>query len=900
MALVAKGVCQSSQVKTQLSLEEEREGDSNREKRDVQEMVPKSCSFFAYLTTILLVFGSYYLAKHFHSLLPPPITKSSPNVFVSSRARASLDKLANFGPRPTGSYSNEVAAVQLILGIVNNTKTFAVNKNIDIQFEVQKVSGSFQLVKFLDGFVQSYDGVQNVVVRVSAKDGRQDKSAILVNAHFDSVPQGPGASDDAISCAIMLEVIRVIANSPDIILNNDVIFLMNGAEETILAASHGFITQHRWSKDIIAFINLEAAGSGGKELLFQSGPGHSWLLQAYIDAAPHPFASVLGQEVFQSGLIPSDTDFRIFRDYGHLPGLDVAFIQNGYVYHTDHDTSARIPDGSIQRAGDNVLAVLTNLAGNKNIGADGSSNQTSVFFDLLGLCMVEYPAWVGVCLNVLLAVLGFGAVVVDVELCGKKMDVRRGECFKAILVCVLSDVLVIVVSVACSTMTGFVLGVSGFSMSWFYRTSLLFFLYSVPTLAVTFAILSKVKSYLLNHGNWGGFIEIFYFDSIIIVFGVISLLLTVFGIHSAFIFSLSLGLNLVWWATVRLLSTKLNPNTWSSFMFYIIIQLFPLTIWSYIIQIVFTVFLPIMGRRGSQKNPDIMMGLMTSFLLIILIQFILPIIISLKKQVWMTASLILIFIITILLVVFTSLGFPYSGDPVHPSQQRINILHTKRSFYNSDGSINSSDSGYLTIRADYHWAFSLLKAVPEYQNCHQVSDLDCDERLGCGFPQNRFKLRGAKTNLWVEAPQPNLKHLTPVSLQLISVNRLADHPDLHNVTIQVSGPSRVLLLMSPFKGVNIQSWSFTEEISDGAVWKDGRFSYYIQFIQGLNPRVRSFWMLVSGWSEGQPLMEVSLAGHYDHGQGKIGPGESDFVDQHPSWTSTSAWTVDYKYYLVNP
>ena len=197
--------------------------------------------------------------------------------------------------------------------------------------------------------------MQNIIVKVESNHGAKD--ALLVNCHFDSVPQSPGASDDAVSCAIMLEVLEVLTSSPQPLKHN-LIFLFNGAEENMLPGSHGFITQHMWAKEIRAFINLEACGSGGRELVFQTGPSHPWLVEAYSRVAPHPFASVVGQEIFQSGVIPADTDFRIFRDFGHIPGLDIAYMKNGYVYHTKYDTEDRIPRGSIQRAGDNLLAVI--------------------------------------------------------------------------------------------------------------------------------------------------------------------------------------------------------------------------------------------------------------------------------------------------------------------------------------------------------------------------------------------------------------------------------------------------------------------------------------------------------------------------------------------------------------
>ena len=66
-------------------------------------------------------------------------------------------------------------------------------------------------------------------------------------------------------------------------------------------------------------------------ILFPVGPDHPWMIHTYAAHAPHPFASVVGQEIFESGVIPSDTDYRIYRDYGKISGTSTVQDINKYI-----------------------------------------------------------------------------------------------------------------------------------------------------------------------------------------------------------------------------------------------------------------------------------------------------------------------------------------------------------------------------------------------------------------------------------------------------------------------------------------------------------------------------------------------------------------------------------------
>ena len=101
-------------------------------------------------------------------------------------------------------------------------------------------------------------------------------------------------------------------------------------------------------------------------------------------------------------------------------------MSNGYIYHTKWDDVAQIPSGCLQRGGENILGLLTNLLRSPFISDPGQYKFGKVvFFDLVGLFMISYSEQASLILNA-----GFGLAAlaaVFLKILGGRLRRRRDD-----------------------------------------------------------------------------------------------------------------------------------------------------------------------------------------------------------------------------------------------------------------------------------------------------------------------------------------------------------------------------------------------------------------------------------------------------------------------------------------
>ena len=345
------------------------------------------------LAVLALVLGLVLLR------LEPPRARgvdAPEDVFSAGRAVAVLGELLAEGqPHPVGSAANQLVRERIVAHLE------ALGYEVELQETVT--------CRDRGGTRATCVPVKNVVTRLP---GQVDAPAVALVAHYDSVGGGPGAADDTSSVAEILEMARIfMVDGPQ---RNPIVFLFTDGEEVGLMGAKAFVEEHAWARDLGAVINLEARGSTGQSLMFETSQGNAWLIDAYAGSVPRPSANSLSYEIYQQ--LPNDTDLTMFKNAG-IAGMNFSFIEEPQHYHTALDNLAELDPRSVQHQGESALAVARALAGTDlaELAESGPAEGNATYLDILGLFTLWWPEGWTLPLSLGTALLLLAAAVVAIR-----------------------------------------------------------------------------------------------------------------------------------------------------------------------------------------------------------------------------------------------------------------------------------------------------------------------------------------------------------------------------------------------------------------------------------------------------------------------------------------------------
>ncbi|MGC1344181.1 MAG: M20/M25/M40 family metallo-hydrolase, partial [Candidatus Binataceae bacterium] len=221
--------------------------------------------------------------------------------------------------------------------------------------------------------------VNNIVARIP---GRASTGAIMLVAHYDSVPSSPGAGDDSAAVAAIIETVRALKSGPP--LRNDLIVLFTDGEELGMLGAKAFVENYPALHDVKVALNFEMRGDYGPVVMFQTSADNAWLIHA-LAAAPFRRASSLAPAAYRR--LPNDTDLTVFLRAG-MAGMNFAATRGLTRYHTRLDNIANLDPRSLQHHGSYALSLAREFG-----GVDLSKPHTgdAIYFSRFGE-FVRYPA----------------------------------------------------------------------------------------------------------------------------------------------------------------------------------------------------------------------------------------------------------------------------------------------------------------------------------------------------------------------------------------------------------------------------------------------------------------------------------------------------------------------------
>jgi hypothetical protein len=315
----------------------------------------------------LLAVGIWCLSVY-GSGAPVPLKLDAPaGQFSAARADATLARL--LGPeRPHPAGSPEAAAFRARL-----------------QGELTKLGVAHEAITQESCRERRGEKFCLTVTNIRAVVVPGDAPEVLLMAHTDSNPRGPGAADDASGVATILETIRAL-KARGLDGARPLAALFTDGEERGLFGAFAYADDPAHLARTGVVVNVEARGNQGPSLLFQTHAGNAQLIDLYARAAPNPSASSLYGEIYK--VLPNDTDLTPFLRAGSA-GVNFAFIGGMRDYHTANDRRANISLVTLQHHGDNILALTAQLVRTDPATLKG---EKAIYLDVLRRWLPRLPA----------------------------------------------------------------------------------------------------------------------------------------------------------------------------------------------------------------------------------------------------------------------------------------------------------------------------------------------------------------------------------------------------------------------------------------------------------------------------------------------------------------------------
>ena len=342
----------------------------------------------------------------------PDIPSSLPNGVNLTEAWLDLQHLS-FSHHPYNTRANDFVRDFLLLRIQStlaenrvaaqetSKETASAYVFSDLTSNLSYSSAGSTQIPGSHGISVYFEGTNIIVYIRGSEDDQSDwwnssdaspegNGGVLVNAHYDSVSTGYGATDDGVGVVSILQLIGYYT-TPGNAPKRGLVALLNNGEEDFLNGANAFM-KHPMSTFPHTFLNLEGAGAGGRAVLFRSTDAQ--VTKAYKNS-PHPFGSVVTGDGFEAGLVRSQTDYVVFNGKLGMRGLDVAFFEPRARYHTDQDDAKHTSKESLWNMLSAAVATTEALTSDTSSdfegesavkgGVDAGRGSRGVWFDLFGL-----------------------------------------------------------------------------------------------------------------------------------------------------------------------------------------------------------------------------------------------------------------------------------------------------------------------------------------------------------------------------------------------------------------------------------------------------------------------------------------------------------------------------------